>query len=92
MSIGEVNAITETPGWHWDKCEGFARVFAECNRQGIQITNTLRVDFDLIELRGVGNWAKNMKKKQKANDLDPYEEKILSELEGWTEYLEYSSR
>lgn len=37
------------------------------------------------------NWAEQMKKKQRANELDLYEQKILSELEGWTEYLEYSS-
>ena len=92
LSSQEVQACEQIPGWYWDKCGGSARVFEECNRQVIKINNTLRVDFDLIELRGIGNWVKHMNKKQKENNLDPYENMILSELEGWTEYLEYSSR
>jgi hypothetical protein len=88
----EVNAVEEIPGWYWDKCEGFARVFKKCTEKGIRISNTLRVDFDLEEVRGVGNWAKAMKKKQSERKLHPFEEKILLELEGWDEYLDYSSR
>ncbi|MDA7432316.1 DEAD/DEAH box helicase family protein [Synechococcus sp. AH-601-N23] len=92
LSSQEVQACEKIAGWYWDKCEGFARVFAECNCQGIQITNSLRVDFDLIELRGIGNWAKKTKTKQRNNDLDKFEQKILDSLDGWNEYLNYSSR
>ena len=87
-----MNAVEEIPGWYWDKCEGFARVFAECVERGIKISNTLRVDFDLEEIRGVGNWAKAIKKKHVEGKLHPFEEKILLKLEGWDEYLDYSSR
>jgi len=92
ISPEEVNAVEEIPGWYWDKCEGFARVFAKCTKQNIKVTNTLRVEFDLEEIRGVGNWAKHMKKKQTEGLLHPYEEKILKSLDGWADYLEYSSR
>lgn len=91
ISPEEVSAVEEIPGWYWDKCEGFARVFAKCNEQDIKVTNTLRVDFDLKEIRGVGNWAKQMKKKQTDGSLHPYEKKILETLDRWTDYLEYSS-
>ena len=92
ITTEEVNAVEEIPGWYWDKCEGFARVFAECVERGIKISNTLRVDFDLEEIRGVGNWAKAIKKKHVEGKLHPFEEKILLKLEGWDEYLDYSSR
>jgi len=92
ISPEEVSAVEEIPGWYWDKCEGFARVFAKCKEHDIKVTNTLRVDFDLEEIRGVGNWAKQMKKKQTDGSLHPYEKKILETLDGWTDYLEYSSR
>jgi len=92
ISPEEVSAVEEIPGWYWDKCEGFARVFAKCTERDIKVTNTLRVDFDLDEIRGVGNWAKQMKKKQTDGSLHPYEKKILETLNGWSDYLEYSSR
>jgi hypothetical protein len=92
ISPEEVSAVEEIPGWYWDKCEGFARVFAKCKEHDIKVTNTLRVDFDLEEIRGVGNWAKQMKKKQTDGSLHPYEKKTLETLDGWREYLEYSSR
>ena len=92
ISPEEVSAVEEIPGWYWDKCEGFARVFVKCTEQDIKVTNTLRVDFDLEEIRGVGNWAKQMKKKQTDSSLHPYEKKTLETLDGWTDYLEYSSR
>ena len=88
----EVKAVEEIPGWYWDKCEGFARVFDQCIQREIKVTNTLRVDFDLEEIRSVGNWAKNMKKKQSEGRLHPFEKQILLELHGWDDYVEYSSR
>jgi predicted helicase len=88
----EVMAVEEIPGWYWDKCEGFARVFSQCVQRGEKITNTLRVDFDLEEIRGIGNWAKGMKNKQREGRLHPFEEKVLLDLNGWDEYLDYSSR
>jgi len=88
----EVRAVEEIPGWYWDKCEGFARVFLQCVERGLKITNTLRVDFDLEEISGVGNWAKAMKKKQIEQRLHPLEERILLDLDGWSEYVDYSSR
>jgi len=80
--------LTETiPGWYWDKCEGFARVFELCIERGIKITRQTRIDFDLIELRGIGNWAQQMKNKQRSGSLHPFEELVLSKTRGWEDYV-----
>ena len=85
--------LTETiPGWYWDKCEGFARVFGLCIEKGIRITRQTRIDFDLIELRGIGDWAQQMKNKQRSGTLHPFEELVLSKTKGWQDYVMATSK
>ena len=84
LSAEEISLIEEIPGWYWDSWDGYARVYRECVRRGIPITNQTTVDFDLPELSGVGRWVTKMRGRAMRGELKTHHIVMIESLPGWT--------
>lgn len=80
----EIERIERIPGWYWDKFEGYARVYKECIRRGIEITSSTVVDFDFNELRSIGRWVIKARAGALKGELDLHEIKLIESLPNWS--------
>lgn len=84
----EIEALKKIPNWYWHKWEGFARVYKECHKRGTPVVNQTVVDFDVIELRRVGDWVSKMRMRALSDDpnirLKTHQVMMIESLPGWT--------